>query len=458
MNLSLLKYCKLMALGMLCGIGASFAQDTKPVKEHVRLLVANGDTNYVKYTSKLTHVVELNFTMNYHHNQGKPILTGALNNIAQREGFTVSHFTGASEGTSRGSVPDFTLDDLKEGQVIFSNNISEIGQSGVGNAKWNAIRNAIVDEGIGYFGIHASGDQPGNTNWGFYLDSLHPMVYGGHLENDKAAPVYKWEGSKNHIALQGILEEDVLISSYNGQPTRGVLMGVDENGNDIEMEGVPFRMMRNEWYQFGRDIREVEPYASRVVQLLNYDYRSVGTALPADKRFKGGNMHSFLQKIGKGWTAYLPTGHDNLDLNDNSPGNTSFDGGTGDLEQYIENVLYFLAGYDPSICADDRSDCIGLPIVDDDFMLTERVVEEPVTQGIKVAEKLDQIQINSRNIKIAGQDKFSVEIVDVKGHIISTVNDVSSFELSTADFKSGLYYVKIKVAGLGDYTRSILKL
>ena len=54
-------------LVMLMAAGICFSQ-VHPTKMHVKQV---GD-NFIKYTSKLQHVVELNFTMGFHHRDGKP--------------------------------------------------------------------------------------------------------------------------------------------------------------------------------------------------------------------------------------------------------------------------------------------------------------------------------------------------------------------------------------------------
>ncbi len=424
----------------------SQSKTTTPVKEHVRLVIENGDSSYVKYSSKLRHVVELNFTLNYHHNQGKPILTGALNNIAQREGFTFSHFTGASGGTSRGSLPDFTLDDLKQGQVIFANNISDFGRDALGEQRRNAIRNAIVEEGIGYFGNHASGDHFGNSSWSFYIDSLHPLSYYGSLQNDVAAPVYKWEKNKNHVVLDGILNTNTQLSAFNGKETPGVLMGTDSSGSPISLEGIPYRMMRNEWYQFQIDVRTEKPYSDNFIPLLFFDHRTLGNALPEANKFPGGNVHSWLQQIGKGWTAYFPSGHDQFDLSDTTENNRSFDGGTGDLERFFTNMLYFLAGYDSTKCSANLANCDGLALVDSNFQITEHIVEKLGVKGFSSPQSPhiinfpQYIQLTS---KVAGR----LEIITIQGQKMFSKNNVSNFQYSKKRLVKGLYFLKFVMAG-----------
>ena len=113
---------------------------------------------YVKYTSKLKHVVVLNFTMGFHHRDGKPVITESLNRIASKENFTIEHIVGGEDGSEKFVIPDFNLSKLSSGQVIVANNISGFGNKNLGRERQEALENAIAGMGIGYLGFHTNGD------------------------------------------------------------------------------------------------------------------------------------------------------------------------------------------------------------------------------------------------------------------------------------------------------------
>lgn len=341
-----------IALLALAAASATAQLSTQPAaRAHVKQLNA---TTYVKYTSKLAHVVELNFTLGNTHQPGKRVISESLDRIARAYGtgavpaFTVKHIASPLDGSERGVVPNFTVEDLLAGQVVVANNVGSFGDPALGSARQTAIQRAIEAEGRGYLGFHGSGDNRDN-GWPWYTNVLHPMSYAGHGSR-VTAPVYKHIENAAHIILQGVLETRT-------QP-RQVPNELSAAGTELLADNVPTRMMKNEWYRFGRDISRDAAYKDRTTILLKYDARQLGLDVLAEQyRRKGGNMYTYLFQVGKGMTSYIPAGHENDELLDPS---TGFDGGAQDYDRYVAQTLFFLAGYATSVC--DAS-CKGLPIV-----------------------------------------------------------------------------------------------
>lgn len=334
------------------------AQDARmpAARQHVRII----DGSAIKYTSKLSHVVELNFTFNFHHLDGKPIITRSLERVARsyaiggKDAFTLKKVASPSGGTVH-AAPPFTLADLLAAEVIVANNISSFDNPALGAEKRAAIETAIKTEGRGYLGFHGSGD--GGRGWAFYSNDLHPCEY---MSMGPRVPltVYKHPAGREHLILENILD--------SGTTPARVPIGLDAGGNEVIAEGVKTRRMTNEVYKFRRNLLTDAKYSSLVTPLLKYDPRNLGSALDPVYRFPGGNLLSYLLQVGRGRAVYLQPGHEADELT--LPG-TTFDGGTGDLDRYLAQTLFFLAGYRTEPC---DSSCNGLPIVgvDDRIVIT----------------------------------------------------------------------------------------
>lgn len=347
-------------------VPAAWGQAAAPAaKVHVKKVGAN----YVKYTSKLASVVELNFTLGNTHQPGKRVISAALDDIARQYGtggapaFAVRRFASSLDGSKAGEVPDFTLQDLMAGEVIVANNVGSFGDPALGSARQQAIQRAIETEGRGYLGFHGSGDNRDN-GWPWYTSTLHPMSYAGHGSR-VTAPVYKHLEEKDHVILQGVLASRTVPREVPDELT--------PTGAERFAPGVPTRAMKNEWYRFGRDISRDAAFAGRTTVLLKYDARQLGLDVLAEQyRRKGGNMYTYLFRVGQGMTSYIPAGHENDELLEPS---TGFDGGAGDFNRYVAQTLFFLAGYRVSVC--DAS-CDGLPLVDNANRITGTVSVDPL--------------------------------------------------------------------------------
>ncbi|MEO6097860.1 MAG: T9SS type A sorting domain-containing protein [Fibrobacteria bacterium] len=401
-------------------------------REHVKKLE---DGSFAKFTSKLTTVVELNFTMNNGHQPGKKVITDALTRIATNYGgIKVNKFATASDGSVKGTVPEFTVTDLMAGEVIVSNNISSIGSTAIGTAKHSAIQTTIETNGRGYLAFHGSGDE-GTNSWPWYTSTLHPMSYKGH-ENRSAAPVYKHPDMANHVILDSILTaKTVPLAVPNGVNASGAEV--------ITPSPVPTRAMKNEWYRFGRDISTDAAFKDKVTVLLKYDPRALGANdLDAEYKRKGGNMYTYILQVGKGLTSYIPAGHENDELLDP---NTGFDGGAGDFDRYVAQSLFFLAGYNQVPC--DAS-CNGLPILDANNLLTGEKYSGSNSVGRAVAIN-PELAFNAGTLGFSStfEGKFEARVTDLQGRLIFRKSGVGrvNHEFDTSVLKRGVYFLSVRI-------------
>ncbi|MDB5105092.1 MAG: hypothetical protein JWP91_2781 [Fibrobacteres bacterium] len=403
-----------------------FAQTaTMPAaRAHVRMV--NG--NAVKYTSKLTQVVELNFTFGNGHLPGKQVIDASLGRIAKNYGtggkdaFIVKKFASSNDGAAIGEIVQFTLADLLSGEVIVTNNISYFPQLQTKNPQEAAaFETAVKTEGRGVLGFHGSGD--GGGEWKFYTDELHPVGYHGHLTRTPG-PVYKDVALSKHIVLQGVLETGTTLAT--------VPDGVDAVGTEKLATNVKTRQMKNEWYQFGRNLTTDVKYKSLVTPLLKYDPRNLGDALPAQYRYAGGNLYTFLLQVGQGKVSYVPAGHEDDELT--LPG-TTFDGGTGDYDRYVAQTLFYLAGYKTEVCA--GTVCNGLPIVDTKDQLTGQTYQS--TTALFDPDKPAFTSLFDK--------KYEAKVTDVSGRIVDVKRGFGrvTYEFDRSKLKAGIYFLSVKI-------------
>lgn len=412
---------------------AAFSQTMrKPAsREHVKII--NGVAT--KFTSKLATIVELNFTMNNGHQPGKLVITTALTRIAVNYGgLTVNKFTTASDGSVRGVVPNFTVTDLMAGQVIVANNISFFGEAAVGTAKQSAVQTTIETNGRGYLGFHGSGDNQA-TGWPWFTSTLHPMSYQGH-ENRSLAPVYKHLPTARHMIMDSIL--------FSATTAANVPNELDGAGAEVvTTTPVPTRRMMNEWYRFGRDISRDAAYSSRVTTLLKYDPRALGTSeLDPEYKRRGGNLYTYLYKVGAGMTSFIPAGHENDEL---LAPTTGFDGGVGDFDRYVAQTLFFLAGYNQTTC--DVS-CNGLAIADTSNLLTGDKYVATSVGGKAIAIHQD-LTFNSTKLGFSStfEKKYNAKVTDLHGRVIfhMTGKGRVNHEFDTSKLKPGVYFLTVQI-------------
>ncbi len=408
---------------------ASFAAaraDSLPAaRAHVRYV----DGVWLKYSSKLTTVVELNFTFGNGHLEGKQVIDAALSRIAKEYGtggkdaFAIKRFASSNSGAAVGEQVRFGLEDLLAGEVIVANNLSYLPQILAKNpAEAAALEDAIKVGGRAVLSFHGSGD--GGKEWPFYANELHPLNYHG-MSYRTNGPVYKDPAMERHIVLQGVLETGTTLAEV---PT-----GTDPfTGAEVLATGVKTRLMKNEWYQYPVNILADRRFQGKVTSLLKFDARNLGDAFPAQYRYAGGNAFSFLLRVGAGIAGYIQSGHSDDEL---TARGTSFDGGTGDFDRYVAQMLFFLAGYATAPCM--GAECDGLAIVSADGMLTGRVLE----RGGSLAEP------GRLGFTTTSDESYEAKLADVRGRILSRKSGVGriEYEFDRTGLRAGVYFLSVKI-------------
>lgn len=416
-----------LALMGIVLVGSVAAQTTINKTPAARVHAREEGGGYVRYTSKLTTVLEMNFTFGFDHGQGKTSISQMLTKISTdyaltgTTAFTVRKFNGPNSGAGNGLPnPAFTLADLNGAEVYVTNNISNLNQLPTisGGASMASAFASAVRGGKAVLGFHGSGD--GGSGWAFYNDSLHPVQYNGHGSRT-AAPIYKNEPESSHVAIQNILATGT---------RKEVPMGV-EGGREV-LKSVITRDMTNEWYRFGRNLLTDPRTGPITTCLLKYDYRAVAlNDLATQFRYPGGNPYLWMVKIGQGRAAYFPPGHDGAETTN---GATSFDGGTGDFQRAFAQMLFYLAGYTKEPCG-GAIDCNGLPIVDANDRMTGRFVTGP-----SVAFEYD-FAFRS----VTGKP-FVATLMDTRGRVVATKRGSGKeiVEFDRSNLSPGVYALSVK--------------
>lgn len=407
-------------------VANAFAQTAAmpAARAHVRVT----GTTAMKYTSKLTQVVELNFTFGNGHQDGKKVIAASLARIAKsyatggKDAFTLKKFTSANDGAAIGEQVQFTLADLLSGEVIVTNNISYFPQLQTKNpAEATAFETAVKTEGRNVLGFHGSGD--GGGEWKFYTDQLHPVLYKGHGSRI-VGNVYKDPTVEKHVVLQNILE--------TGTTPAEVPTGVDGVGAEILTKNIKTRGMLNEWYKFGRNLPADPAFKSLVTPILKYDPRNLTGALEEQYRYKGGNMYTFHLKVGAGRIAYVPAGHSDDEL---TAQGTTFDGGTGDYDRYVAQTLFYLAGYKTEPCV--GAACDGLPIV--------TAAEQMTGETYRGSTAL----IDAKKFAFTSlfDKKYEAKLTDVRGRIVASKNGFGrgTVEFDRSALPAGIYFLSVKI-------------
>lgn len=432
-------WTRVFAISLIAGLGVAQAQTDKNPAARTHVKIVNGQG--VKFTSKLKKVVELNFTFGFHHSESKPLISETLTRVAEMYGepgtpaFTVQKHVGPNGGASSGlPTPDFTIADLTSAQVIFANQISAMGSNTLGVARRNAIQTA-VESGVGYFHLHGSGDDE-TRQWNWYTNVLHPMNYASHGANTNG-PVYKNPAEKKHIVTANVLETGM-------HETREVPTSVDASGNEV-LTQEPVRIIRNEWYRFGNDIRTMPEHKDKVTVLSLYDPRDFSNSMLAPQyRRKGGNMYTYLFKVGNGMTHYLPAGHDNLEI---KGGDYAFDGKVGDWDRYFAQVLFFLAGYDQTPC--DAS-CNGLPVVTAENHLTGTTYTgTSIAGGYKLLPNGVDWHDSRLAFSLAAPVNYRAQVLDVSGKtVLQATGHGTGHTFDQAALQPGVYFMRVTMPGI----------
>lgn len=397
-----------------------------------RVHVRQVDGVFYRYTSKLANVVEMNFTLNFNHTEGKATIDAMLTRIAADYGadsipaFAIRRFTGPGKGASVG-LPDplFTLEDLQASDVIVTNNVSNLNilksrSLAAATAFETAVRN-----GKSVLGFHASAE--GGTGWAFYDEFLNPRDYQQH-NYSIPIPVYRDSVESRHVALEGVLAA--------GTPAE-VPMGIDAAGNEILRKNVEVRKIRTEADSFGKNLLTDSIYAPLTTPLLRYDPRDFGSMMPVQSRFPGGNLYAFFVRSGTAKSAYFSGGHDNSELTTGS----GFDGGTGEFERFYAQLLFFLAGYKSEPCG-GTVDCSGLPLVDGSDRIIGSTVGIALTYG-----RPDFFPSGRIGFRYAGNGPWQARLVDVRGRTIATREGRGNADIrfSPAGLKPGVYFLRVGI-------------
>lgn len=423
---------KLMKLyligGLLFASQTAWAVNPKPAaRVHARVIGGK----YYKFTSKLKTVVELNFTLGFNHTEGRAAWDATLEKVATDYGiggvkaFTIKKFIGPGNGAS-GGLPETipTLADFNSSEVIFTNNISGLGQlKAQSTAMATAFETAVNINGRGVFGVHGSGDS--KDGWSFYINNLHPVLYNEH-GSQTPQPVYVNATEAKHVV------NDSLIRTTT---TKDVPMGRDATGNEIRAT-VPIRSMKNEWYRFGRDLLNDPTYGPLATCFMRYDPSAIGASdLGNEFKYVGGNPYAWMIKVGAGKAMYLPAGHDYSEL---TTGN-GFDGGSGDLVRFFAQSLFFLAGYDSTACG--PSDCLGLPVVDDKIHFTGKICDAGCAAGVSINFE------NGVGFQNMSGKAYLARLTDIRGRLVATKSGkgVETIRFEKSILGNGVYFLSVKV-------------
>ena len=412
---------------LMVGQSIAAVNPNPSARVHARVI----GNKYYKFTSKLKTVVELNFTLNFNHTEGKKTWDTYLDRVATDYGsggtpaFTVKKFVGPGSGASKGlptSVP--TLNDLMSGEVIVNNNISNMNDIPSNSSAFaTAYETAVKTNGRSVFSLHGSGD--GHAGWTFYTTDLHPVDYHDH-GSQTAQPVYKNQAEEKHIILDSVLMTGTKMD---------VPMGTDAGGKEVKVN-TNVRKMKNEWYRFGRNLMADSKYAALTTCLMRYDPTAIGAGdLPAQYKYAGGNLFAWMLKVGAGRYLYVPPGHANDELTTGD----SFDGGTGDYERFFAQSLFYLAGYDSVAC--EGTACNGLPIVDAQSHLTGKVCGAECASPVSLNFESDMAFQN-----MSGKS-YTAKLSDVNGRLVATKTGkgVETVRFDQANLRSGVYFLSVKV-------------
>ena len=329
-----------------------------PARRHVKFVTFGGDDEIfsVANTSKLQNLIYLSYTHGNFHLAGKEILREYWEVLAQQMYGTVSEPAFSfirretpSNGTqSSSNLPAGTVSDIPGHQIIINDNASSVHNT-ISSLR-DAIRNAIVIDGAGYLGFHGSGDNAG-TSWKFYADTIQPTGYNGHGNRTQDAPLFRSQNRPNHVVLDGVFE-----LGTPGVFSRSIIDIDPMSGNAVTHDNVPVRWVRQEWYQYPRNVEVRElPSGINLTVLLKYDNRPISSGvLGSQFKFNTGNAFNWVIEVGNGRASYLPPGHIfSDDLGDpmfgtNDGNNTQLNVPTIDYHQYIWSINLVFSRLQPS--------------------------------------------------------------------------------------------------------------
>jgi hypothetical protein len=284
--------------------------DQVPLAERRTITVNGQQKTIVSKLSKLNPnttraraVLDLNFTYNFHHDQGKPVIVSMLNRFATSEGWQVTHFNHNTPGMA--GVSDqakVTPAELNKYLVVFANHISDFGSTKPLATVQSALENYMNNTGGGMIFLHGSGDTQ-NAPWLFYRNSLHPVNFQGH-GNIVPGTIFRPTEAATHPVMEG-----------------GILSAE--------------KQINGEWHWFQTLITTANPKAE---VLMKVDpARCSNCGYTGNRAFSGGNPISWAMPVGKGWVGYFQEGHDSRTM-------TEFTQAVWD--RLFKQMMYYVAGYD----------------------------------------------------------------------------------------------------------------
>jgi hypothetical protein len=175
--------------------------------------------------------------------------------------------------------------------------------------------------------------------------------------------------------------------------------------------------------------------------------------LAAQYRRKGGNMYTYLFKVGNGMTHYLPAGHDNLEI----MGVNGFDGRVGsaqagDWDRYFAQVLFFLAGYNQTPC--DTS-CNGLPIVTAQNHLTGTAYQSTsIAGGYRIVSDEVKMHPAKMEFSLLRTRDYTAQVLDLSGKVLMQARGNGyghSFNMSR--LAPGVYLMRVELGNQSPVTK-----
>ncbi len=269
-------------------------------------------------TSKLTHLLIGSFFYNYNHTIGTPNLETTLRRIGAAE--TPPWVVDISTlGT------DITAAKLAGYQVFFANYISSWASgTGFPNAGRTAVQNYVEQSGGGVCIMHSSGDSRLTTNWPWFYNVAHPVIYiGESSRTGVSAPVFIPAAGKTHVVMQGM--------NFSASPTPGL-------GPDTVI------FPQGEWHQFTNIITSIYPNAEIFLRMIGQRCTNGGTGTNCGTTYNysvpGGYPATWTFPDMKGRIGYFMEGHDLI---------TQTAMTTAMWDRFFKQFMYYLAGYDTTL-------------------------------------------------------------------------------------------------------------
>jgi Trehalose utilisation len=291
-------------LAVFFWVSTSWSQERDVSSAERRTILVNGQPKVIvsrlsslnPNNDRIPAVLDLNFTFNFQHDQGKPVVSAMLNRLAQSEGWSITQYNSSTPG--KPGIDDrakVTVEELQKYQVIFANNISDLGSDKPPLAMKTAIESYMEETGGGMILIHGSGETY-RPPWSYFRDKLHPVGFEGHASQIRNT-IRRTGQAGSHPILDG---------------------GIADTGIKINSE--PYSR------QFS--IIEKNPKAEILLELDSTDQYFD----PPHER-----QISWVMPVGKGWVGYFQEGHDT---------NTEKAMTQPVWDRFFKQMLYYVAGYD----------------------------------------------------------------------------------------------------------------